>query len=234
MSTPVLHPLVQPRGFSHVESWIFDLDNTLYPHEARIWPQVDARMTLYMSDMLGLDGLSARALQKYLYHRHGTTLKGLMIDYGVDPQAFMAFAHDIDHSLLRADAALSAALAALKGRKFIFTNGSIRHAENVAHKLGILQHFDGIFDLKAGAYVPKPERAAYQAFLQHFNIDPAKAAMFEDLAINLAVPHQLGMTTVLVTPQTPDPFRETFEQAALTRPFIDHITSKLTIFLNLI
>src|SRR5918992_5751998 len=86
------------RGFGHVDTWIFDLDNTLYPHEARVWPQVDERITAFIANLYGLDGLSARALQKYFYHRYGTTLKGLIAEDGINPYEFLDFAHDIDNS----------------------------------------------------------------------------------------------------------------------------------------
>jgi putative hydrolase of the HAD superfamily len=220
------------RGFEHVDTWIFDLDNTLYPHEARVWPQVDERITLYIAQLFGLDGLSARALQKYFYHRYGTTLNALMLEYGVDPYEFMDFAHDIDHSSIEVNPALGSAIERLPGRKLILTNGSRKHAENVARKLGILDHFEDVFDLVASDFVPKPDRRAYARFLEKHVIDPARAAMFEDIAKNLVVPYELGMTTTLVIPKTIDPFRESFEQEAVAAPHIDHITNDLAEFLR--
>jgi putative hydrolase of the HAD superfamily len=220
------------RGFGHVETWIFDLDNTLYPHEARVWPQVDERITLYIMNLFGLDGLSARSLQKYFYHRYGTTLRALIDGYGVDPYDFLDFAHDIDHTAIEVNPALGAAIERLPGRKLILTNGSRRHAENVAGKLGILDHFEDVFDIAASDFVPKPDRRAYARFLEKHVVDPASAAMFEDIAKNLVVPHDLGMTTTLVIPTTIDPFRETFEQEAVTAPHIDHITNDLAAFLR--
>ncbi|HYF55406.1 MAG TPA: pyrimidine 5'-nucleotidase [Salinarimonas sp.] len=220
------------RGFSHVDTWVFDLDNTLYPHDARVWPQVDERITLYIANLFGLDGLSARALQKFFYHKHGTTLRALMEDYQVDPYDFLDFAHDIDHSSIEINAALGGAIERLPGRKLILTNGSRRHAENVARKLGLLDHFEDVFDIAASDFVPKPERRAYERFLERHTVEPARAAMFEDIAKNLVVPHELGMTTVLVVPKTVDPFRESFEQEAVKAPHIDHITSDLAGFLT--
>ena len=220
------------RGFEHVGTWIFDLDNTLYPHEARVWPQVDERITLYIANLFGLDGLSARALQKYFYHRYGTTLSGLVEEYGVDPYEFMDFAHDIDHSEIEVNPALGEAIERLPGRKLILTNGSRKHAENVAEKLGILDHFEDVFDIAAADFVPKPDKRAYARFLEKHVVDPAAAAMFEDIAKNLVVPHELGMTTTLVIPRTIDPFRETFEQEAVAAPHIDHITNDLAGFLG--
>lgn len=228
------HPLADaapPRGFANVETWIFDLDNTLYPSQARLWPQVDERITLYLAELFGIDGLSARALQKYYYERYGTTLRGLMEEHHLDPTEFLDFAHRIDLRDLAPNPGLGAAIAALPGRKLILTNGSRRHAENVAGKLGIRDHFEDIFDIEAGAYIPKPERAAYERFLDRYSVDPAKSAMFEDVAKNLVAPDALGMTTVLVLPETPDPFRTAQEQKAVTEPYIHYMTSDLAGFL---
>ncbi len=211
---------------------MFDLDNTLYPSDAQVWPQVDERITLYVMRLYGLDGLSARALQKHFYHRYGTTLKALMVEDGVDPHDFLDFAHDIDHSTIRLDAALDAAIARLPGRKLILTNGSRRHAENVARKIGILDHFEDVFDIAAAGFVPKPERSTYERFLAQHGVDPRRSALFEDIARNLAVPHAMGMATVLVVPAGIDPYREAFEQEAVRAAHIDHITNDLAAFLR--
>jgi len=220
------------RGFGHVDTWIFDLDNTLYPSEARVWPQVDDRITLFIANLYGIDGLSARALQKYFYHRYGTTLKALMDEDGIDPYEFLDFAHDIDHSGIELNPLLGEAIEKLPGRKLILTNGSRKHAEAVAMKLGIYNHFEDVFDIVAADYVPKPDRRAYERFLTKHVVDPHRSAIFEDIAKNLVVPHDLGMTTTLVIPQTIDPFRESFEQEAVEAPHIDHITNDLAGFLK--
>jgi putative hydrolase of the HAD superfamily len=225
-------PLLAVPGFDHVETWIFDLDNTLYPSHARLWPQVDERITLFLAEMMGLDGMSARALQKYYYTRYGTTLKGLMDEHAISAEDFLAFAHDIDLSLLDPDPELGRAIEVLPGRKLILTNGSRQHAENVAGKLGIRDHFEEIFDIVAADFVPKPEAQTYEKFLRVHDVDPSRAAMFEDLAKNLVVPHAMGMRTILVLPRTPDPFREADEQAAVEAPYIDHSTTDLTGFLT--
>jgi putative hydrolase of the HAD superfamily len=219
------------RGFAHVDAWIFDLDNTLYPHEAQLWPQVDDRITLFIGHFFGLDGLSARALQKYYYHRYGTTLRGLMQEHAVDPAHFLEFAHSIDYTALTPDLPLGEAIALLPGRKLILTNGSRGHAHAVADKLGIRDHFEDVFDIADSGFLPKPERGAYDRFLDKHKVDPTRSAMFEDLAKNLVVPHALGMTTTLVLPKTADPFRESFEQAPLEAPHIDWMTDHLSDFL---
>jgi putative hydrolase of the HAD superfamily len=233
-AVPSLQPhlsAADARGFQHVDTWIFDLDNTLYPHDSRVWPQIDDRITLYIAELFGLDGLSARALQKYFYHKYGTTLRALIDEYGVDPYDFLDFAHDIDHSDIELNEALGTAIERLPGRKLILTNGSRKHAENVARKIGILDHFEDVFDIAASDFVPKPERRAYERFLDRHGVEPARAAMFEDIAKNLVVPHDLGMTTTLIIPKTIDPFREEFEQTAVEAPHIDHITNDLASFL---
>lgn len=222
----------ESRLFSHVDTWIFDLDNTLYPHTSRVWPQIDDRITLYISDLFGIDGMSARALQKFFYHKYGTTLRALIDEYDIDPHDFLDFAHDIDHTDIELNASLGEAIEKLPGRKLILTNGSRKHAENVAKKIGILDHFEDVFDIAASNFVPKPERRAYESFLDKHAVEPSRSAMFEDIAKNLAVPHELGMTTTLIVPKTLDPFRESFEQEAVKTPDIDYITDDLADFLR--
>ena len=220
------------RVFAHVDTWIFDLDNTLYPHTSQVWPQIDERITLYIANLFGLDGLSARALQKFFYHRYGTTLRALIDEYDIDPHDFLDFAHDIDHTDIELNAGLGEAIERLPGRKLILTNGFRKHAENVAKKIGILDHFEDVFDIAASNFVPKPDRRAYEIFLDRHAVEPSRAAMFEDIAKNLAVPHELGMTTTLIVPKTIDPFRESFEQEAVKTPDIDYITNDLADFLR--
>lgn len=219
-------------AFAHVDTWVFDLDNTLYPHDSQVWPQVDARITLFLSELFGLDGLSARALQKYFYQRYGTTLKGLMDEHDIHPDDFLDFVHEIDLSRLDPDPQLGEALAALPGRKLIYTNGTRKHAENVAGKLGILDRFDGVFGITEGGLKPKPEREAFDRFFDEHGVEPSRAAMFEDMEKNLIVPHAVGMRTVLILPKTPDPFREAWEQVAIASGHVHHVTTDLTDFLQ--
>ena len=189
--------------FRHIENWVFDLDNTLYKAECRLFAQIDARMTQFIRERLDLEHADARRLQKQYYVDYGTTMSGLMHEHDVCPETFMAYVHDIDLAPIRKNPALEKAIAALPGRKFIYTNGSTRHAENVAGALGVFHLFDEVFDIKAAGYTPKPHRAPYEKFLTSHDIDPAKAAMFEDIAVNLEVPSQFGMVTVLVETDTP-------------------------------
>ena len=185
--------------FAHVTSWIFDLDNTLYPPDSGLWPAIEDRITLYLIQHSGLDGASARALQRYYYHQHGTTLRGLVDEDGIDPAHFLDFVHDIDRSGLEPNVALAEEIARLPGRKLIFTNGSRNHALETVEKLGLGGLFEEAFDIAAAGLVPKPHNGAYDAFFRAHGVEPTQAAMFEDIAKNLAVPRVRGMTTVLVT-----------------------------------
>ena len=193
---PILSSAAQ--AFRGTELWIFDLDNTLYPSECNLFAEIDRRMTAFIGKLLGLDPAAARKVQKELYYEHGTTLSGLMAKHGVKPGDFMDYVHDIDLSPVQHAPELAQAIARLDGRKFIFTNGSARHAERVATKLGVLDKFDGIYDIAAGGYVPKPKPEAFKRFLEFCEGANCKAAMFEDLPHNLEPAHALGIVTVLV------------------------------------
>jgi len=182
--------------FRHVGAWIFDLDNTLYPADSDLFVQVDARMTAFVQDLLGLDFESARAVQKAYYRDHGTTLNGLMKINGIDPEDFLASVHDIDLSVLEPDPALASALALLPGKRFIFTNGCRNHAERVLTRLRLGSLFDEIWDIRTIGYRPKPDERSYRAVLAKSGVATEKSAMFEDVARNLVPAHALGWTTV--------------------------------------
>lgn len=200
--TPLRPPPARDCGlrakFGHVDAWIFDLDNTLYPSDSDLWPRIEQRITLFLMNLFGIDGLSARALQRHYYQRHGTTLRGLIDENVAGHEEFLAFVHDIDRSNLAANPPLAREIAALPGRKLIFTNGSRDHALRTAAQLGMGDAFEDVFDIVAANMVPKPAAAAYQSFFDKYGVDPARAAMFEDIAKNLTVPRALGMTTTLV------------------------------------
>src|SRR5689334_15812354 len=174
------------RGFGHIETWVFDLDNTLYPHHLNLWQQVDERIRDYIVRLLNLSRDDAFRLQKDYYRRYGTTLRGLMLEHGLEPDEFLDFVHQIDHSPLEANPALGAAIEKLPGRKLILTNGTRKHAEAVLYRLGIHEHFEDVFDIIAAELEPKPSPQTYDRFLARHETDPSKAAMFEDLARNLA------------------------------------------------
>ncbi|GGA79623.1 pyrimidine 5'-nucleotidase [Brucella endophytica] len=223
----------QPQAFDHVTDWVFDLDNTLYPHASNLFSQIDVKMTSYVAQFLQLPREEARALQKQFYLEYGTTLKGLMTRYEIDPDDFLEKVHDIDYSWLAPDPALGEAIRRLPGRKFIFTNGNKGHAERSARQLGILDHFDDIFDIVAADLMPKPARETYDKFVGLYRVDTRNAVMFEDLARNLVVPKALGMTTVLIVPKNFEPtFSEIWEKDPEFTDAVDYVTDDLAGFLG--
>jgi putative hydrolase of the HAD superfamily len=222
-----------PRAFGHVETWVFDLDNTLYPHHLNLWQQVDERIREYIAGYLKVPHEEAFRLQKDYYKRYGTSMRGLMTEHGMEPDDFLDFVHQIDHSPLTPNAALGAAIEVLPGRKLILTNGTRRHADAVLARLELARHFEDVFDIVAAELEPKPSPQTYDRFLKAHNIDAARTAMFEDLARNLVVPHALGMTTVLVVPEhTREVFREDWELEGREAPHVDHVTEDLVRFLE--
>ena len=183
-------------ALAHVESWIFDLDNSLYPPSCDLFALIDVRMGLFIQRLLGCDPVEARRVQKAHFLEHGTTLAGLMRDHGIDPHEFLDFVHDIDLARLTADPALVEALDRLPGRKFIFTNADEGHARRVLGRLGLANAFDGMHDIHAMDYVPKPNPQGYAAMCARHAIDPRRALFVDDMARNLAPAKALGMVTV--------------------------------------
>jgi putative hydrolase of the HAD superfamily len=221
------------RTFARVDTWVFDLDNTLYPHHVNLWQQVDARIGQFVANWLNVSPEEARRIQKDYYRRYGTTMRGMMTEHGVRADDFLAYVHEIDHSPLEPNPAMGAAIAKLPGRKLILTNGSVDHVEAVLGRLGLATHFDGIFDIIAAELEPKPAPQTYRKFLALHAVDPTRSAMFEDLARNLVVPHELGMTTVLVVPDgSKQVVREDWELEGREAEHVDHVTDNLTGFLR--
>lgn len=220
-------------AFAHITDWVFDLDNTLYPHASNLFSQIDVKMTSYVSQLLQLPRDEARKIQKQFYHEYGTTLKGLMERHEIDTDDFLEKVHDIDYSWLAPDPALGAAIRRLPGRKFIFTNGNRGHAERSARQLGILDDFDDIFDIVAAGLTPKPARETYDKFVGLHRVDSRNAVMFEDLARNLVVPKILGMKTVLIVPKNFEPtFSEIWESDPEYTDQVDYVTDNLAQFLE--
>jgi putative hydrolase of the HAD superfamily len=220
-------------GFAHIDTWVFDLDNTLYPHHLNLWQQVDERIRDYIANFLKVSRDEAFRVQKDYYRRFGTSMRGLMEEHGLQPDEFLEMVHQIDHSPIEPNPALGAAIAKLPGRKLILTNGTRDHADAVMRRLQIGEHFEDVFDIRAAELEPKPRPRVYERFLERHNVDPSRAAMFEDLSRNLEVPHALGMTTVLVVPEgTRVVLREDWELAGRDAPHVDHVTEDLTGFLR--
>ncbi|WP_321499537.1 pyrimidine 5'-nucleotidase [Breoghania sp.] len=219
--------------FGPVTDWVFDLDNTLYPAQTNLFAQIDDRIVDYVIRLTGLSAEEARTIQKDYYQRYGTTLRGLMMEYDIEPDDFLEFVHDIDHGALKPDPRLGNAIRRLPGRKFIMTNGTRQHALAVSNKLGITDYFTDMFGIEDAELVPKPFAETYDIFLKRNTIDPTRAAMFEDLARNLKIPHDLGMQTVLVVPSgTREVFREAWELEGRNAPYVGFVTEDLAGFLE--
>ena len=186
------------RALREADSWIFDLDNTLYPAACRLFSEVGDRIRAYVATALGLTHDDAHNLQKQYLLEYGTTLRGMMSVHGTDPSDYLDYVHDINLAPVQPDPTLNAALERLPGRKMIFTNADTNHAERVLNRLGITHHFEAIFDVVAGGYLPKPAPAVYDAMVRQFNITPSRSVMVEDMARNLIPAAALGMTTVWI------------------------------------
>lgn len=216
--------------------WVFDLDNTLYPAECDLFAEIDQRMTDFVARFLRLPRDEARATQKRYYSEHGTTLNGLMSMHGMEPDEFLAHVHEIDLSPLPRTPDLAAAISALPGRKFVYTNGSRGHAKRVTDYMGLGDVFDGSFAIEDSDFTPKPNQSSYDAFIAQFKIEPGRAVFFEDLARNLAPAQAMGFATVLVQSE-----KDWSHEPADARPagigddlppYIDYVTRDLTQFLR--
>jgi len=185
-------------ALSHIDHWIFDLDNTLYPASAKLFDQIDVKMGDYIARLLDTDRVEARRIQKQFFHSHGTTLSGLMEEHAIEPGEFLDYVHDIDLEVIDEDRALVKAIGALPGRKFVFTNGDAPYARRVLDRLGLGTSFEAIHDIVACDYVPKPERISYEAMCSTFEIKPDRALFVEDMARNLKPAKDMGMVTVWV------------------------------------
>jgi putative hydrolase of the HAD superfamily len=185
-------------ALAHIDIWIFDLDNTLYPASADLFGQIDVRMGAYIQRLLACDPAEARRVQKAFFHSHGTTLSGLMAEHGVSPADFLDFVHDIDLMVIEEDRRLVETMAQLPGRKLIFTNADAAYAGRVLDRLGLNGSFEAIHDIHAAGYAPKPDPASYAAMCRTLDVAPERALFVEDMARNLKPAKALGMTTVWV------------------------------------
>ncbi|MBL4917628.1 pyrimidine 5'-nucleotidase [Szabonella alba] len=206
--------------FHNVRAWVFDLDNTLYPPSARLFDQIEIRMTDWVMQALRVERDEADRLRRHYWQLYGTTLAGLMSEHGVDPAPYLTSVHDITLDHLEQDLPLARAISALPGRRIVYTNGSRPYAERVIEARGLSGLFDAVYGVEHAGFRPKPERAAFETIFTADGIDPATAAMFEDDPRNLAAPHDMGMRTVHVAP-LPAP-----------APHIHHHTDDLAGFLS--
>ncbi len=187
-------------SFSHVTAWVFDLDNTLYPPEARLFDQIEIRMTDWVMQSLDVDHAEADRLRQHYWRSYGTTLAGLMREHGVDPAPYLTDVHDIDLSHLENDPDLAAEIGNLPGRRIVYTNGSAPYAERVLAARGLDGLFDAVYGVEHADFHPKPDQAAFETVFSTDGLNPANGAMFEDDPRNLQVPHAMGMQTVHVAP----------------------------------
>ncbi len=187
-------------AFSHVDTWVFDLDNTLYPPSARLFDLIEVRMTRWVMDALNVDQARANHLRSHYWHTYGTTLAGLMREHDVDPGPYLHEVHDIALDALTPDPALADRIRALPGRRIIYTNGTAPYAERVVAARGLSGLFDAVYGVEHAGFLPKPERAAFDKVFAADALTPTSAVMFEDDARNLAAPHAMGMGTVHVAP----------------------------------
>ncbi len=185
-------------ALASIDTWIFDLDNTLYPSSAGIFDLIDVRMGAFVGALLGVDAVEARRVQKKYFHEHGTTLSGLMAKHDTDPYHFLADVHDIDMSRLVPNPRLAALLAKLPGRKLVFTNGDAPYARRILMGLGLAESFEAIYDIHDQNYLPKPAPESYARMCDEMLVSPASAIFFEDMARNLKPAKALGMTTVWI------------------------------------
>jgi putative hydrolase of the HAD superfamily len=207
---------------THVDTWLFDLDNTLYPASSGFMDEIEGRMTAYVQRVTGLPRDEAFALQKRYLAEHGLTLRGLMENHGVDPDEFHALFHDLSLEALAHDPDLVLSIARLPGRRLIFTNADDIHAERVLERLGLRDLFEDVFHIATFDYTPKPSPAPFQRMAATHGVEPARTAFFEDSERNLEPAAELGMTTVLVGAHA----------TASTAPFIHHRTEDLAPFLK--
>lgn len=189
---------VDYKKLSEIDHWVFDLDNTLYPHRANLFSQVDQKMGEYIQSMFNISYADAKVMQKSFFLEHGTTLRGLMSEHGIEPYDYLNFVHDIDFSVLKVDVQLNEALHKLAGEKFIYTNASTDYAKNVLKHIGLDGFFQDFFDIHDAEFLPKPHDVSYHKMINKFGIDPNKSIMVEDIAGNLKPAAELGMATVWV------------------------------------
>lgn len=216
----------RPQDVSHVDTWIFDLDNTLYRTSQGMLDQIDDLMGSFISGFLGVDREEARRIQKGYFRTHGLTLRGLMVEHGLDPQSYIEHLSQLDLSDVRPDPELAALLDALPGRKIVYTNAFTAHTEEVMNRIGITDRFDAVFDIGHADYVPKPAIESYRRLCDRHGVAPPRAAMVEDISRNLEPAAELGMTTVWIRTQTH------WAKNVTETDHIDHITEDLADWLR--
>ena len=214
--------------FKKYDTWLFDLDNTLYSAETGIFDQVDQLMGKFISKHLNLEMPEAKKLQKEYFKEHGTTLKGLMDNHNIDPESFLNEVHKLDYSIIKPDILLKNALENLTGRKIIFTNANKSHVDKVLCQLNINNIFDSVYDITDADYCPKPDIGTYKSLIKKYNIDAEKTIMFDDIARNLVPASKLGFTTVWI-----DIGKENYsDDIKNSKKYLNYETTSLPLWLN--
>ena len=214
------------KELTDIKYWIFDLDNTLYSGQTKVFSEIDKRMAAYISKKLNVDLIKAKEIQKKNFYETGTTLSGLMKNNNVDPHEFLEFVHDIDISWLPKDLLLREELIKIKEKKYIFTNGSHSHVKNITNQLGIEDLFDGAFAITDADFIPKPSIEPYKKLIKKFDLDPKKSILIEDIAHNLEQAKNLGMKTCWLENN------ESFAKKDADKPYIDYKIKSLPSFLQ--
>ena len=209
-----------------IKYWLFDLDNTLYSGDTKVFDQVDKKMSLFISNKLNVSIEEAKKIQKNYFHEYNTTLNGMIKNHKINAEEFLEFVHDVDLTFLKEDLALQNELTNLVGKKYIFTNGSKAHASNVTKRIGIQNHFDGVFDIVDSDFMPKPSIEPYKKIIQKYGIDPEYCIFIEDIARNLKPAYELGMKTVWI--KNDEPWAAEFSN----ENFINYKTDSLSDFLR--
>jgi len=212
--------------FNSIKYWIFDLDNTLYSGQTKVFEQVDKKMSKYISNKLKINLEEAKKIQKDYFYEYSTTLNGMIKNHKIDPAEFLEFVHDVNIDFLQKDYKLAEEIKKLDGKKIIFTNGSRKHAINVTKKIGIDKLFDGIFDIVNANYVPKPSIESYKKLVQEHKIDPKLSVLVEDIARNLKPAYEMGMKTVWI--KNKEPWAKEFSDS----DFVNYKTNNLSEFLK--
>ena len=205
-----------------VDTWIFDLDNTLYVVSDQMHGQINDLLGGFVSEFLKIDRDQARKIQKAYFHEFGLTLRGLMVNHDLDPEIYFEYMTREELYEMKPDPALGRALARLPGRKIVYTNAPGRHAELALQRLGLSDHFFAVYDIQAAEFIPKPAIGAYSALCRLHGIDPAKAVMVDDIIQNLEPAAKLGMTTVWM--KTSADWAQDIEVA----DYVHHVTEDLT------
>jgi putative hydrolase of the HAD superfamily len=198
-----------------MQTFFFDLDNTLYPHSARVTEALEEKMNAYVAEIAQLDTLDAASLRQGYFERYGTTLRGLQLHHAVDTEAYLARVHDIHiEALVTRNQLLCDLLQPILHQSRVFTNSPREHAVRVLAALGFKDNQWNIIDIRATNFQPKPQIPAYEVALRSAQAAPASSVLFEDTLVNLKTAKTIGMQTVYIHP---DP-------SSITIPsFVDYV-----------